>query len=112
MFRNRGTQYGQSSARVLIQRSSSYFLCELCVLFERSTGMAQSNGGTVTLMSGGDIGPVYEPTEEFAELIAPALRQADLRLGQCKRVYSERGWMPQFALGPGGQHTRLHPRMA
>ena len=25
--------------------------------------------GTVTLMIGGDIGPVYEPTEEFAELI-------------------------------------------
>src|SRR5262249_53421860 len=66
----------------------------------------------VTLMSGGDIGPVYEPTEEFAELIAPVLKQADLRLGQCERVYSERGWPPQFALGPSGQHARLHPRMA
>jgi poly-gamma-glutamate synthesis protein (capsule biosynthesis protein) len=74
--------------------------------------MAPGNNSTVTLMSGGDIGPVYEPTEEFAELIAPALKQADLRLGQCERVYSERGWMPQFALGPGGQHSRLHPRMA
>jgi poly-gamma-glutamate synthesis protein (capsule biosynthesis protein) len=40
------------------------------------------------------------------------LKQADLRLGQCERVYSERGWEPQFALGPGGQHARLHPRMA
>jgi hypothetical protein len=67
---------------------------------------------SVTLMSGGDIGPVYEPTEEFAELIAPVLRQADIRLGQCERVYSERGWMPQFAMGPTGQHTRLHPRFA
>jgi len=74
--------------------------------------MAERKEGTVTLMTGGDIGPVYAPTEEFAELIAPVLRQADLRLGQCERVYSERGQPPQFALGPGGQHSRLHPRMA
>ena len=67
---------------------------------------------TVTLMSGGDIGPVYEPTEEFAELIAPVLRQADLRLGQCERTYSERGWVPQYSTGPGGQHSRLHPKLA
>jgi poly-gamma-glutamate synthesis protein (capsule biosynthesis protein) len=72
--------------------------------------MAQEQ--TVTLMSGGDIGPVYEPTEEFAELIAPVLRQADLRLGQCERTYSERGWVPQYSTGPGGQHSRLHPKMA
>ena len=58
--------------------------------------MAQNSNATVTLMSGGDIGPVYEPTEEFAALIAPVLRQADLRLGQCERTYSERGWAPQF----------------
>ena len=68
--------------------------------------------GTVTLMTGGDIGPVYEPTEEFAELIAPVMREADVRLGQCERVYSERGHPPQFAYGPGGQHTRLPPRFA
>ena len=67
---------------------------------------------TVTLMSGGDIGPVYEPTEEFAELIAPVFRQADIRLGQCERTYSERGWAPQFATGPTGHHSRLHPRFA
>jgi hypothetical protein len=34
---------------------------------------------TLTLMAGGDIGSVYEPTAQFAELIAPALRAADLR---------------------------------
>jgi poly-gamma-glutamate synthesis protein (capsule biosynthesis protein) len=71
-----------------------------------------ANNGTVTLMTGGDIGPVYEPTEEFAELIAPVLKQADIRLGQCERVYSQRGAEPQFTYGPGGQHSRLHPRMA
>lgn len=63
-------------------------------------------------MAGGDIGPVYEPTEQFAELISPVLQQADLRLGQCERTYSDRGWDPQFLYGPGGQHARQHPRMA
>ncbi|MBI3057614.1 MAG: CapA family protein [Betaproteobacteria bacterium] len=74
--------------------------------------MTEKNGATVTLMAGGDTGPVYEPTEEFAELIAPVLQEADLRLGQCERTYSERGWAPQFSYGPGGEHSRLHPRMA
>ena len=77
--------------------------------------MAEKGNGIVTLMAGGDIGPVYEPAEQFAELIAPVLQQADLRLGQCERTYSERGSDPQFTDGPGGQsghHTRLHPRMA
>jgi poly-gamma-glutamate synthesis protein (capsule biosynthesis protein) len=63
-------------------------------------------------MAGGDIGPVYEPTAQFAELIAPVLRQADLRFGQCERVYSERGQDPQWLFGPGGHHARQHPRMA
>lgn len=74
--------------------------------------MAEKANGTVTLMAGGDIGPVVEPVEQFAELVEPALREADLRLGQCERTYSERGWEPQFANGPGGQHSRVHPRLA
>jgi poly-gamma-glutamate synthesis protein (capsule biosynthesis protein) len=74
--------------------------------------MAEKKDGTVILMTGGDIGPVYKPTEEFAELIAPVMRQADIRLGQCERTYSLRGYEPQFAYGPGGQHSRLHPDMA
>jgi len=71
------------------------------------------NKATVTLLAGGDIGPVYEPTEQFSELIAPVLRQADLRFGQCERTYSKRGSDPQFTYGPGAsQHSRLDPRMA
>src|SRR6185295_1448916 len=47
------------------------------------------------------------------ELIAPVLQQADLRLAQCERVYSENGGVePQFVYGPGGNHGRQHPRMA
>lgn len=63
-------------------------------------------------MAGGDIGPVIAPAEQFAELIIPTFQQADLRFGQCERVYSERGWVPQYNNGPGGQHSRLPASMA
>jgi len=71
-----------------------------------------TEGSAVTLMAGGDIGPIIKPTERFAELIRPVLDQADLRFGQCERTYSTRGWEPQFANGPGGNLTRLDPSMA
>src|SRR6185295_460065 len=77
--------------------------------------MAEKSKTAVTLMACGDIGPVVEPTERFVELISPLLQQADVRLGQCERTYSERGADPQFTDGPGqqsGHHSRLHPRMA
>lgn len=74
--------------------------------------MAAGNGAAVTLMAGGDIGPIVAPTEKFAELINPVLQQADLRFGQCERTYSRRGWEPQFSHGPGGNLTRLDPALA
>ena len=74
--------------------------------------MSDAGKNTVTLMAGGDIGPVHEPTEQFAELITPLLRQADIRFGQCERSFSERGTEPHWARGPGGEHSRQHPRMA
>jgi poly-gamma-glutamate synthesis protein (capsule biosynthesis protein) len=75
--------------------------------------MTEKKNATMMLMAGGDIGPVYEPTEQFAELIVPVLRQADVRLAQCERVYSENGGIePQYMYGPGGNHGRQHPRMA
>ena len=66
---------------------------------------------SITLMAVGDIGPVYEPVD-YADLVAPVLRTADVRLGQCERTYSEKGTPPQFSYGPGGTHSRLPPRMA
>jgi len=68
--------------------------------------------GNVTLMAVGDIGPVYEPADEYCELVAPVLRQADVRLGQCERTYSDRGFVPNFGYGPSGNHSRLPPHMA
>ncbi|MPZ45592.1 MAG: CapA family protein [Betaproteobacteria bacterium] len=74
--------------------------------------MAQQGTQSVTLMAGGDIGPVVGPTARFAELIAPVLQQADIRFGQCERTYSKRGWEPHFSNGPTGQLTRLDPELA
>jgi poly-gamma-glutamate synthesis protein (capsule biosynthesis protein) len=67
---------------------------------------------TVTLMAVGDIGPVYEPADQYADFVAPVLAEADIRLGQCERTYSERGHKPNYDNGPSGNHSRLHPRMA
>ena len=74
------------------------------------------NMDTVTLLAGGDIGPRYEPTDQFAELVLPVLRQADLRFAQCERVYSERAWVPPDPGQPSGSHGERvrahHPRFA
>lgn len=76
--------------------------------------MAAKNqhNSTVTLVAGGDIGPVMEPVDQYADLLPPVWRQADLRFAQCERTYSERGTEPQYILGPPGGHSRLHPRLA
>ncbi len=74
--------------------------------------MRQEPLNTVTLMAGGDIGPVIKPVDQFAELIAPVLQQADIRFGQCERTYSKRGWPPRYATVSTGMNTRLDPEMA
>jgi hypothetical protein len=72
----------------------------------------KASSGKVTLLAGADVGPVVKPVEQFAERIIPVLREADIRFAQCERTYSKRGWSPRFAMGPGGQHSRLAPEMA
>lgn len=72
----------------------------------------KKNDSTVTLVAGGDIGPVIEPMEHYAKLIMPVWRKADLRFGQCERTYSTRGREPQFTGSTGGSHSRLPPHMA
>ncbi len=74
--------------------------------------MAEKGAGRVTLMAGGDIGPILKPVDRFAEKITPVLKEADIRFGQCERTYSKRGWSPQYAYGPHGQTTRLDPDMS
>ena len=56
--------------------------------------MTERNG--ITLLLGGDCGPVHGPKDGFplegyTELIRPALARADLRFVNCMRTYSLRG---------------------
>ena len=64
---------------------------------------------TVTVLGVGDVGPIHEPIRRYSELVRPVLADADIRFGQCERVYSARGTL-QFT--GGGEHTRLQPAMA
>src|SRR5690349_15306622 len=70
-----------------------------------------ANPGTdeIVLLGVGDIGPVHSPVIRYSELVRPTLAEADIRFGQCERVYSGRG---SLQLHSGGAHSRLEPAMA
>jgi len=67
---------------------------------------------TLTLIAGGDVGPVIEPVDRLAELVLPVLREADFRVAQCERTYSGRGCYQEWKTTPGGKHARQEPKMA
>lgn len=75
-------------------------------------GNATTNQPNLTLLVGGDVGPMVQPVERLAELIAERLDRADFRFGQCERTYSERGFYPHWMTIPGGQWSRLPPAYA
>jgi poly-gamma-glutamate synthesis protein (capsule biosynthesis protein) len=60
-------------------------------------------------MAVGDVGPIHEPMSQYVELARPVLETADLRFGQCERVYSERGYLQVHS---GGAHSRVKPHLA
>ena len=68
-----------------------------------------SNANSVVLMAVGDVGPIMEPVDPLCALAQPALATADIRFGQCERVYAERG---ALQLHSGGAHSRVKPHMA
>lgn len=63
----------------------------------------------LVLMGVGDVGPILEPVDALGVLAQPALASADIRFGQCERVYSERG---ALQLHSGGAHSRVKPHLA
>ena len=63
----------------------------------------------IVLFGCGDIGPVHEPVADFSALAAPILAEADIRFGQCERVYSDRG---ALQIHSGGAHSRVPPHMS
>jgi poly-gamma-glutamate synthesis protein (capsule biosynthesis protein) len=71
--------------------------------------MNEQRNGRIVLLGCGDVGPIHEPTDAFSTLVRPTLAQADIRIAQCERVYSERG---SLQVHSGGGHSRVPTRMA
>lgn len=63
----------------------------------------------VVVLGCGDVGPIHVPATPYTELVRPVLEAADIRFGQCERVYSTRGVVPQR---PADRHSRVDPSMA
>ena len=72
-------------------------------------GVTRQKSREVVILGCGDVGPLEEPLERYAELVRPVLATADIRFAQVERVYSERG---SLQLHSGGAHSRLKPHMA
>jgi poly-gamma-glutamate synthesis protein (capsule biosynthesis protein) len=68
-----------------------------------------NTSNSIVLYGVGDVGPIHEPVDAYSALARPVLTAADIRFGQCERVYSERG---ALQLHSGGAHSRVHPRLA
>lgn len=66
-----------------------------------------SESPTLTLLAGGDVGPIVQPVDRLAELIRPTLDNVDFRFMQCERTYSERGYFPGWTTLPNRSHSRL-----
>ena len=65
--------------------------------------------GSIVLMGCGDVGPIHEPMGAYAALVKSTLATADLRFGQCERVYSTRGVV---LARNSDKHSRVDPSMA
>ncbi|HEY0339130.1 MAG TPA: CapA family protein [Burkholderiales bacterium] len=72
-------------------------------------GVNRQQSGELVILGCGDVGPLEEPLDRYADLVRPVLATADIRFAQVERVYSERG---SLQLHSGGAHTRLKPHMA
>ena len=64
---------------------------------------------TITLLGCGDVGPTKEPLRPYSDLVRPLLATADIRFGECERVYSERG---MFQLQSDSPHSRVKPHLS
>jgi poly-gamma-glutamate capsule biosynthesis protein CapA/YwtB (metallophosphatase superfamily) len=63
----------------------------------------------LVLFGCGDVGPIHEPMDAYSTLVRPLMETADLRIGQCERVYSERGSLQVHSTD---LHSRVSPRLA
>lgn len=63
----------------------------------------------IVLLGCGDVGPTKEPLDGYSTLVRPTLATADIRFGECERVYSERGTLQLQSDSP---HSRVKPHLA
>ena len=63
----------------------------------------------IVVIGCGDVGPIHVPDSPYSELVRPVLESGDIRFGQCERVYSKRGVVPDRA---ADRHSRVDPSMA
>jgi Bacterial capsule synthesis protein PGA_cap len=47
--------------------------------------------GSIEILGFGDMGPYYQPVPDYLKYVRPVLEAADLRIGQCERVYTTLG---------------------
>ncbi|MGH9090262.1 MAG: CapA family protein [Acidimicrobiales bacterium] len=50
-----------------------------------------TGAGTVEILGFGDTGPYFPPVEDHLKYVASTLAAADLRIGQCERLYTDLG---------------------
>lgn len=74
--------------------------------------MSQPTEPTMTLLAGGDVGPLVQPVERLPQLIKPLLSSVDFRIAQCERTYSTRGFLPSWNTIPHGRWSRISPEYA
>jgi hypothetical protein len=63
----------------------------------------------ISFLGVGDVGPIHEPIDTYAELVSEILLAGDIRFAQCERTYSERG---SLQVGSNGHNSRQPPHMA
>ncbi len=68
--------------------------------------------GALTLLAGGDVGPLVQPVERLADKIQPLLDSVDFRMAQCERTYSDTGFLPSWNTIPHGRWSRIPPEYA
>ena len=61
----------------------------------------------IVLFGCGDVGPLHEPMSGYSSLIQPVMKAADIRFGNCERIYSTLG----TDQNNGHSYNRLKPEM-
>jgi hypothetical protein len=65
--------------------------------------------GAVRFCGVGDVGPIHEPIDGYAELVQDTFANSDINFAQCERTYSTRG---SLQVGSNGHNSRQPPHMA